>query len=107
MNYDDDAKGASKSLRATIAELEGYLNNQDTDSNSPLRQEMNKKIAEVSKYWAKWGFRQGQIACHDALKKGENPFRDLKWDFGELWLAPGVEKDVRVKSTVPKNLRKN
>lgn len=104
---DDEIKGASKSLRATIAELEAYMANQDSDSNSPLRKKMNQKIAEVSKYWLKFGFRQGQLACHDALKRGENPFRELKWDFDELWLAPGVEEVVSIQSTIRKSVLDN
>lgn len=96
----DDIVGASKSLRLTIAELDSYLESEESHSPSELRSLMYEKVADVAAYWLQEGFACGHRESFKAYKEiGEIP-ATLQVTYDEAWLSPSCERDVPLKSRI-------
>ena len=91
---DNEIKGSSKTLKKSISELSDYMSDIDSEVNSELRKEMYTRIAEISRWWAEEGFKAGVNETLKQLNIKKVALSKIDHEFGNAWLAPGVEQEL-------------
>ncbi len=99
-----EVKGSSKTLNKSIAELSEYMNDINIEVDSELRKKMYVRIAEISRWWAEEGFKAGVNETLNQLNIEKVALSRIDHEFGDAWLAPGVEQELTL--SWPKRLHR-
>jgi hypothetical protein len=93
-NGDALAKGASKSLQKTIADLDAILDGRELEAEGALREKLRKNLKKaferIAKDWLQHGFEGGHIVIvQEFLTSGSIP----------VSLSRSIERQVPVRGT--------